>query len=897
MNGNLNFHNSKDINMSNSGEKDINDFLTDDLLSYSEDKSQTFVNLNQNNDNKKKINSHNDNSERTSFLSYKNKNVQKNNFIKNIKKEKNKKIINNNNNINDSNKDLSSLQVSLSNLLSDIDSKDIFFNHNTINNENNSNNNLNKINQKNINNNFNSEKDLINISNEKNNHKYINLKEKYNSNEEHSSSVCNYSQSLHNNNSTNNNKNNDNKFPNNIDNNYIINYNAYSQNNIINSKKRFKYNKIKNINNDNIIKEKRNSILPINLNHNNNKKINNELQINDKKCLTLYNNTKNNFQIEKRENIQLLKNINNTLPNDISNNNLLYNNYNNSKINSFLSINKTQNFTINSSTLEYNNISEHYDIFKKSNITSMELIKEILKNNKLIEKIDKNNNKNKIKLINNKNVEILKEDSKKFFYNPKKKNNSNDIFNFKKNDYLIKKFKTNCNLNLNLKFNNKIKEYNPSTVRNIKKESDLLTNYHNDKKSITKDNINYFSNKNNSYTYNKLQKTKTFNRNILKKENKTLQIKMDMKAKNTLSNINTYNNTINKNKKENLKEKNKIRNVEKSGNKNYSISYNQRGYELKSKNKSILYDYSTENTKPKIIKKQYINYSNNNLINKIKSEQKKTFNKLLTKFSTLKKNKTNIINKGNIYPILSNLFQKSPNNNTIKESTINNNKEKNKIKNTGKGGSITTNIKKKIKINKIVKNKTDDINHKKEIKNKIKDKYIKLNTQINLASLLSNFNNKTKTNRKNHKSLFNFGNIFFIDQRNTIRKGDSGYLFSNIFEKSNNSINKEKVIIVNDNPNNSKINTLNYSVVKHKPQIINDFSNYKKKGNINNKCFDQNIKPNIVRNIDTEYKEKKTDIDINNNIKNNLNLRFKIKDSFQLKKIEGDIGNDIIKGI
>ena len=215
----------------------------------------------------------------------------------------------------------------------------------------------------------------------------------------------------------------------------------------------------------------------------------------------------------------------------------------------------------------------------------------------------------------------------------------------------------------------------------------------------------------------------------------------------------------------------------------------------------------------------------------------------------------------------------------------------------GKGGSVSTNIKKKIKINKIVKNKIDDINHKKEIKNKKKDKYIKLNTQINLASLLSNFNSKTKTNRKNHKSLFNFGNIFFIDQRNTIKKGDSGYLFSNIFEKSNNSINKEKVIIFNDNPNISKINTLNYSVVKHKPQIINDFSNYKKKGDIINKCFEQNIKPNIVRNIDTEYKEKKTDIDINNNIKNNLNLRFKIKDSFQLKKTEGDIGNDVIKVI
>ena len=56
MKRNIIFHNSNNLNMSNSSEKDLNDILTDDLLSYSEDKSQTCINIYQNNENKQKIN-------------------------------------------------------------------------------------------------------------------------------------------------------------------------------------------------------------------------------------------------------------------------------------------------------------------------------------------------------------------------------------------------------------------------------------------------------------------------------------------------------------------------------------------------------------------------------------------------------------------------------------------------------------------------------------------------------------------------------------------------------------------------------------------------------------------------------------------------------------------------
>ena len=55
MKRNIIFHNSNNLNMSNSSEKDLNDILTDDLLSYSEDKSQTCINIYQNNENKQKF--------------------------------------------------------------------------------------------------------------------------------------------------------------------------------------------------------------------------------------------------------------------------------------------------------------------------------------------------------------------------------------------------------------------------------------------------------------------------------------------------------------------------------------------------------------------------------------------------------------------------------------------------------------------------------------------------------------------------------------------------------------------------------------------------------------------------------------------------------------------------
>jgi hypothetical protein len=193
MNRNLNFHSSNDLNVSNSSDKELdkelNDILTEDLLSYSEDKSQSILNQNQiqNNDNSKITNSKNqqiklpnlvkndnnlsNNSEITiSFLSSKNKSESQKCSLNTFKNEgkDNNKIFNDNNNINGSNKDLSALQVSLSNLLSDIDSKDNYISQNNkikelIKIENN----INKNDNNNLN--LNSKNEIINISNDNSN--------------------------------------------------------------------------------------------------------------------------------------------------------------------------------------------------------------------------------------------------------------------------------------------------------------------------------------------------------------------------------------------------------------------------------------------------------------------------------------------------------------------------------------------------------------------------------------------------------------------------------------------------------------------------------------------------------------------------------------------------------
>ena len=920
MNRNLNFHSSNDLNVSNSSDKELdkelNDILTEDLLSYSEDKSQSNQNQDQISDNSKITNSKNtknqqiklpnivkndnnlsNNSEITiSFLSSKNKSESQKcslNTFKNEGKENNK-IFNDANNNNGSNKDLSALQVSLSNLLSDIDSKDNYISQNNkvkelIKIENNinrnDNNNLNLMSKNEIINISNDNSNIINNTNVYNN----NIKEKNFSHEEHSSSVCNYSQSVYTNNKQSdtvsnfisknnenvnvnvNNKCNNNNNNKNIGTNFIINSNLYEQDKIKNNRKSLKYAKNKNIYNEKIKDE--------------NKKINHKIQhkykiSNDDNNKKVATPSKLNYQIEKGENVQLsINNENNTS----TQKNILKEKSinNNSKIKSLLSINKTQNFTIDSTTSDMNN-NISYDLIKKNNTTSMEIINEILENNVTNPQENQNNaNKNKMKLINNKNIVIMNDESKKFFYNPKTKYNSNDIFYINKNENaIITKIKKNLSNN------------NKNKIVPKKKDKNIIYSQYN---------LNYTKIK--SHNQNIPQNNKSFNKNIFKKDsinNKRAFYGLDKKKCN--SGFNSYNNSSNKKKKKILKVKNFTRNIDINDiNLKKQFSVKNKKKKLKS---SIVENNNNNNeciTEPTKLKNKVkynkpTNSTTHNLINKVKIVQKKASNELLNKITNLNNININIINKGNLFPIFSKVFQESSKSKTSKEHSSNNKELKKKKTYQGPRMSHTTLNKNKINNNKVIKlnkNKcfTDDIFNKKEKKSNINDnQHKKINTQINLTSLLNNFNNKDK-NRKNNKSLFNFGNIFFINQSQISKKYDSDILSSNFFDKSNNGINKEKIIIYNDNCDNSKLNTLNYSINKQRPQIINDFSNYKKKGNFKCKFIDKNNETSIER-TDYNFKPKRTITSINNNIRHNLNTKM-----FKVIKVEGDNGSDLIKGI
>ena len=893
---NLNFHNFNDLNISNSSEKELNDILTDDLLTYSEDKSQSIINMNSIIDNNNRIiDNHNQSlkdliskKENCSTLNPSEKSLNTKNISKNKNKEttnalgeknfskENNDLINGNNN-----KDLSSLQISLSNLLSDIDSKDIFINQNNKAKEI-SNNNINKIDK---NDNLIKQNYLIDISNENGN---LSTSNNIAANNNTNNSLCNYSQSLNISNNANNinpkNFNIKNKNIFSIGNNYIQNSNTNGNSNKkTNSKNTIKYNKEQNINiilnskENNQNKEKNNKML---------KKIRkDDSKINNNENYKLISPFKQEYKIEKGENIQL------SIISNLNNYNKKINNYNNT-----ISINKEQNFTINNSILD-NNLNEYYDIFK-NNITSLDIVKEKIKF-----KNKQNVIKNKIKLINNKNIDIQKDESKKFFYNPKIKNNSNIINNCFNKEIIYKNYKTESNLICNNKtelsvpyIENKDKKL---VINNYNKSDNNRNNYYINTKKIN--NISYhIKNPKSSKSYNK-----NINKNEdIKKCNKKLYY-FNKKRKASSSYNNSHNNSCNS-KKQMIKIRKNTRNIELSelnSNNNFSISFNN-------KNNNKNYYESTKSKSKKKVKKNecvtepskqkkdflYDSYKHTNIItndfmNQIKSAQKETTNKLINKLNNM--NNINIINKGILFPTFSIINEKNLVHSISKNKKI---KEKNKNqKSKSKKKKIQN--KDEYRFNK-VNCFTEDLNSLKQKKNKNKDKsHKKINTQINLVSLLNNFNKKEKS-RKNNKSLFNFGNIFFINQSQLVKK-DSDTQISNLHEK--NEINKEKIIIINDNYYEStKLNTLNYSNIKHRPQIINDFSNYKKKGNsniINNKEKNNNEFINqAIKNNDIISKRKKINSDINHN-KNNIIIKNKIRDSFKLRKVEGDSGNDIIKGI
>ena len=981
MNGKINFHNSNDLNISNSSEKELNDILTEDLLTYSEDKSQSIINMHQIIENNKIIENNHSNNNSNLFSKNGNEVKKENNFIlnntenksklvnknndkdendsKNDMKEKEGKKDNNENN-NGNNKDLSALQISLSNLLSDIDSKDLFFIQNNKNKNSLRQNALIDISNEN-NENVNSSLSYNNNNNTNNN---INSKNKNQPNEEQSSvfSICNYSQSLYT--STNNPININNNVNNKINkNNIIINANTSINNNnmiftigtignnYINSSNTFKKNTMKNCFNYN---KEQNINLYIN-NSNQGKKDNNPINDlnnneNNGKIISPYKpQYKQKYQIEKGENVEL--SISDNFNKKKFYKESIICNYN--KKNN-LSINKEQNFTINNISNNIidnkhhhgHNATDYYDYLKKNNTASLEIIKETTKFNK-IKNCNYNHQgiKNKLKLINNKNIDIQKEDSKKFFYNPKLNNNSNRILYMKQtntnnnnnnnNSNYAKYNKTDYNLNFNkteisdlrmetFPNNSRVqkliiskKNQNEKKLGNNKNKTNIYNlsyNYNYNNFNNAKSNKSYIKKNTSTNINTNVNKIINFNGNAsnanLKKEepkNYSKKLFYIKKNKKIISSYNSHNNSSNK-KTPVMKIKKNTRNIELSDidkKNNFSITYNKRNYESKSKSKSKLNEKniknecitepSKQNNKKKYFYDMHKNTNNmtNDFINQIKNSQKKTTSKLLNKLNNLNSNNNiniNLFSQGTLFPILSNVFDKNVDNSNEKRKinkngvNVNKNSHSKNKKNNSKGGKSS-------KQNFYSEN-TNSKKEKKKEKNSKNNPHKKINTQINILSLLNNFNSKEK-NRKNNKSLYNFGNIFFINQSQTIKNGDSYLMSTNNLHEKSIGLNKEKIIIINDNFD-SNLNTLNYSNIKQKPQIINDFSNYKKKGN-NNKNIDNGT--SIVKNSEALFKQKRFDTDINFRIKNNLNMKNKIKDSFKLKKIEVDSGNDIIKGI
>ena len=611
-------------------------YNNDDILTYSESKSQSTIYLNKNSNNDYLIN-------------YKNQSL-KNILIsqEEISKEKNV-----NNNVNN-NTESSALQISLSNILSDNDNKEkFFFINNKIQNNKESNKNNFFIDISN---------DVSNNNENENDNNYINniinttLNKKQNDDQ---SSVCNYSKSTYNN--------------------------------------------------------------PINNKDNNFNKI-----------VFTSPGKKSQYQIEKGANINLSVTKNNK--NNINKARLFIqdNDYNNS-----LSINKAHNFTIT------NTINTKFNLTENSYTSPTKKAKIGM-------------NKNKIKLIiKNKNIDANNQDTKKFFYNPKR-NVHNKIIKRNNDDLKTKNNKTKLEITEIKLVTNPNFNINNTTINNEKniQTAQKKTN------GIYKKLINIKNNSSNK---------KSDKGNILIKKKKLFYLN---KTKN----------------KDNVsaKEKNK--------------TYN---------------NYIVDSSKIKKKKLKLSAILSKDLMQKLKTEQKKTTNQLLNKINEM--NNVNHMNNNidnhnaqiiNFLPIFRNVFETKINaNKNAKFKTI---PEDEKIPETNSIDSSN-----KIK----TKNKISDSNINNNISNNNISKKIK--SKINLSSLLNNFN--IDRNKKKHKSIFNFGNIFFINQ--------------------------------NQNQGHKKAETeifiKNSIKMKQKPKIITDFSSYKK---IN--------KNNDYNRIDTD-RIISTEIDVN----------------------------------
>ena len=602
------------------------------------------------------------------------------------------------------------------------------------------------------------------------------------------------------------------------------------------------------------------------------------------------------FEIQKNDCIQI--NYNKNKNNTIINNNDLNNNISSINNNSELSISKLEDTNINkNSNYFYNN-----ELLKQNTTTSFMITPNINIANKFIRRkisYQKNNIiKNKKIFINNRNVNIQKEESNNFFYNPnhplangsiisniscnkKFQNelhtpdlNKNKItpmtcvhkgsliyynetnsgeanntikYNYSNNvsHFLKKKNGINNSIDKKGKLNNQkklvyIKNYVNKNNRMINKEN-------NENNNKTKQNT-IINNKNNAYIKINNNINNNINKNFVKRKNFKIIGKQLIKKK-KLSDINN-NQKINNSYKKNLILKNPINNNSINANSNtHRIIRGANKMKIKTKSNSIINKINNE-----IIKESSLfhilynmparnaNTTKNNSGMSSKDEKESTI--IQNKVSKEKENPKKISQKkiikhktNNSFSLYNSFFDKIMDGSKRKNNSKVLSKDKNKNKSLQKNNVINSNRTK---------------SHK------------KIKSEINLDALTSNFNFNNidiMKRRKNNKSLYNFGNIFFINQ-NHIVKDEPEPSNSNVIKYINKNFKIKAKNIINNNDlckeekkNKSKKKDKNELIVstKYNPKIINNFSKYRKKKEIIKK--DKNNSYNNKNYINQEYKE------------------------------------------
>ena len=594
------------------------------------------------------------------------------------------------------------------------------------------------------------------------------------------------------------------------------------------------------------------------------------------------------FEIQKSDCIQISNKK--AKKKEIINNEVIYNQNNKENINnnnSELSISKVEDISIDNNNNFYNN-----DYLKENNTTSFMISPNITNINQYINKkiiYQKNNNiRNKKIFINNRNININKEDSNNFFYNP---------------NYPLASGPFYSNISNNNKMQTPDLNKNKMTPMTCVHKGSLI--YCNDSNGNNNNTIKY--NYSNNVSYFLKKKEHSFNKNMSSisnnndNKNKNRQKKLVYLKNNVIKNNKNsktkknldINNAINVNKKEDILNK-----IKKNNMKNNKII----GKQLTKKNIYQNNNSKLNNSfKQSLIAKKYQDSNNNSITsNNNRKSHLKSNNSKTKSNSIINKINNEIIKESSLFHILYNMPQRNVNttkNNSgmsskdEKESTIvqNNKSKENDKKKLSQKKMIKHKTNNNFKLyNSYFKNNTNDSKNKKskeninnKNKNSIKSKNInsknknnnvhkKLNSQINLDSLRSNFNLNNINNinnfqrRKNNKSLYNFGNIFFINQNHIIKKeleaNSNKNEYIKIKYKNNNIKNRQQQRYYqyesekNDNNNHNNKNVLTAST-KYNPEIINDFSKYKKKKEITgNKRYNINNNSNKVY-IKQEYNE------------------------------------------